>query len=203
MNRKVVMVGALLAFFAVSSCTESNTETSTEETAPMNEGVEKELAEEEAEEEEKVEEIDVDQLVSAIDEKRAEIEAMEIAPVEVLTETGREKVKQKWSKIHYYTEDGKTLKIKTYPHEGVSKRTEEFYLDNGELVLVVIEDDGSGEKGKSKESIDKMYYFNNGAVIQELKGNVESEYSVKDGDAEELLSEFKEYMELYEASMAE
>lgn len=201
MNKKVLLVGALLVFFAVSSCTDANTDTSTEEKTPLNEGAEKESAEEEVEEEAKEEEIDVDQLVSAIDEKRAEIEAMEIAPVEVLTETGREKVNQKWSKIHYYTEDGKTLKIKTYPHEGVSKRTEEFYMDNGELILVVIEDDGSGEKGKSKESIDKMYYFNNGTVIQELKGNVENEYSVKDGDAEELIAEFKEYMELYNESI--
>ncbi|MCS7077818.1 MAG: hypothetical protein NZ455_14000 [Bacteroidia bacterium] len=141
--------------------------------------------------------INVEDLVDKIDKKRAEIEGLNLKPIEVNTNTLREKVKQKWSKIHYYVQDGKVVRIKTYPHANVSKRTEEFYLDNSTLILAVIEDNGDNKKGEPKEKLDKMYYYDNGKFIKEIKNNSEAEFNIKQSDAEELLIECNEYLEVF------
>lgn len=146
--------------------------------------------------------LNVDSVAMAIDTYRGEVEANIGEGVEVSTEDMRAKVKQKWSKIHFYTMDGNVVRIKTYPHENVSSRTEEFYIMDGGLVLAVIEDDGEGERGKDSESIDKMYYYHNGEMIKEINAEEKGEYSVKQSDAEELLSEVKEYMEAYNENAA-
>jgi hypothetical protein len=135
--------------------------------------------------------------IEEIDQLRAEIESLEIAPVEVMTTNARAKIKQKWSKMHFYVQDGEIVKIKTYPHTEISNRTEEFYVKDGQLALVVIEDDGSGTKGKAKNEIDKMYYFSNGKLLVESKTDDKSEYTIKESDPEELMSEFGEYLEIY------
>lgn len=147
-------------------------------------------------------ELNTDSIVNFIDELRKNSEINETTSFELPTKDLREKIKQKWSKIHFYldAEGVQVIKIKTYPHEGISKRTEEFYANNSQLALVVIEDDGTGEKGKSKENIDKMYYFHNGELVKELKNNTESEFNIKSSDAEELLSEFNEYLEIYSST---
>jgi hypothetical protein len=145
-------------------------------------------------------EVNADSLVAAIDDMRTSIEGAIGEPLSVSTEGLRAKVQQKWSTIHFYTVDGELARIKTYPHEGVSKRTEEFYVSGGELVLVTIEDDGSGEKGKSKDAFDKMYYFHQGEVIKEMGAEDEAEYSIRKSDGEELLSEFQEYKEIFESN---
>lgn len=136
--------------------------------------------------------------VEEIDKIRAKVETSDIKPIEVTTSNLREKIKQKWSKIHFYVENDVVVKVKTYPHEQISKRTEEFYATKDGLVLAVIEDNGEGPKGKPKSEIDKMYYFSNGKLIHEhTKGN-EKEFTVKESDAEELLSEFNEYLDIYQ-----
>lgn len=136
-------------------------------------------------------------LVSKIDKKRSEIESLNIKPVEISTNDLREKIKQKWSKIHYYVQEDKIVRIKTYPHPNISKRTEEFYIDNSSLILAVIEDNGEGTKGKPKEKLDKMYYFDNEKLIKEMKSSSETEFSIKNSDSEEVLSEYKEYVEIF------
>jgi hypothetical protein len=141
--------------------------------------------------------INTDEIVAKIDKKRTEIEGLNIKPVEVKTNNLREKIKQKWSKIHYYVQDGKIVRIKTYSHPNISKRTEEFYIDNNTLILAVIEDNGEGNKGKSKEKLDKMYYFENEKLIKENKSTSEKEFSVKNSDGEEILSEYKEYLDIF------
>lgn len=135
--------------------------------------------------------------IKAIDSLRAAIESEEVKPVEISTAGLREKIKQKWSKLHFYVKDQKVVKVKTYPHASVSKRTEEFYANEKGLVLVVIEDNGSGPKGKEKGAMDKMYYFENGKVVKEAAKGEEEEYNIKNSDAEELLTEFKEYLDTY------
>lgn len=146
-----------------------------------------------------VEEIALDtaEIIASTDAKRLMIEGLEIEAMEVSTEGLRDKIKQKWSKIHFYANNGTLLKVKTYPYEGISKRTEEFYADIDGLILVVVEDNGDGPKGKSKDELDKMYYFNSGELLKELSKDSEEEYNIRNSDAEELLSEFKEYMVIY------
>jgi len=138
-----------------------------------------------------------DSVIIEIDNKRATIETLDLDFFELSTANLREKIKQKWSKIHFYFDGDDLVKIKAYPHSGISKRTEEFYIDNSNLILVVIEDDGTGEKGKSNLDLDKMYYFHNENLIQELKSNQEVEYNIKNGDSEELQAEFQEYVEIF------
>ena len=93
--------------------------------------------------------------------------------------------------------DNQVVKVKTYPYTEISKRTEEFYTNEDGLVLAVIEDNGDGEKGKPNDEIDKMYYFDSGNLIKEVSSQKEDEHSIKASDAEELLSEFNEYIEIY------
>lgn len=139
--------------------------------------------------------LNIDSLVVDIDAKRAAIEANLMEPQIVLTTDYRAKLKQKWEKIHFYRSGDQVVRIKTYPYASISKRTEEFYLENGKVILAVIEDNGDGDKGKALDQLDKVYYFNNDKMIKELKKS-EKEYSIKDSDAEELLEEVAEYLEI-------
>lgn len=143
--------------------------------------------------------VNTDSLVKVINSQRAKIEATieKVKPIEIATNDLRAKVRQKWSNIHFYTNNGEVVRIKTYPHSQISTRTEEFYLNDGALMLAVIEDNGEGKRGKSSESIDKMYYFNDGELIKEMHESKESEYSIKYSDAEELLVEVAEYLDIY------
>lgn len=144
-------------------------------------------------------ELQTDSLVKSINAKRSSIEANLAEPVVITTADLREKVKQKWEKIHFYTTDGQIARIKTYPYANISPRTEEFYLDGGKLILAVIEDNGAGDRGKTAEQIDKMYYFHNGSVIHETRSESETEYGVRASDGEELLVEVQEYLEIFKS----
>lgn len=143
-------------------------------------------------------ELNRDSLMTATDALRSSIEAAAdtIQPLEMSTEAMRQQIAQKWSKIHYYVSNREVIRIKTYPHEAVSKRTEEFYFQNGQLVMAVIEDDGSGEKGKSKEQLSKVYYYYNGKPLGEMNNSAEKETAIRESDAERLLQEANEYLEL-------
>lgn len=146
--------------------------------------------------------LDVEAYVAKVNALREGVEGRlsELALTEVSTEAMRAKVRQKWSKIHYYADASQVVRVKTYPHEAVSQRTEEFYFMDGQLVLVVIEDDGTGERGKAEADVDKMYYFADGKVVKETTKGTEKEYGIKDSDGEELLQEANEYLDAY-ASM--
>lgn len=147
--------------------------------------------------------LDIAATVAHIDELRTAIESNLGAPIEVSTAGLRAKTSQKWEKIHFYTgSNGEIVRIKTYPY-ATSKRTEEFYFDNGSLALAVIEDDGSGPKGKATDQMDKLYYFHSDEVIQEIRKNEEAEHGVRDSDGEELLAEAQEYLQLFEAQKAQ
>jgi hypothetical protein len=96
--------------------------------------------------------------------------------------------------------DSVIVKVKTYPHPSISKRTEEFYANKDGLLMVVIEDNGSAAKNQEKDMVDKMYYFNGDSLIKETNKGTESEYNVRNSDAEELMTEFKEYLDIYKKS---
>jgi hypothetical protein len=186
MKNTKIFVGLLMAALGMMSCAGNEEQKSNQEVQESTEVI--------SENEPQVDEITIDE----IDDIRMEVESMEISPIEVSTSKMRPKIKQKWSKIHFYVKDGIVVKIKTYPYPEISKRTEEFYANASGLALVVIEDNGEGEKGKLKSEIDKMYYFSNGELIDELSQDEEEEYQIRDSDGEELLSEFNEYISIYD-----
>ncbi len=141
--------------------------------------------------------LDVDSVVALIDAQRAKLEAMEGTGMSLSTEGMRAKIAQKWSKIDFYTDDkGAVVRVKTYPYPGISKRTEEFYYDGVNLLLAVIEDDGSTPRTEEAE-VDKMYYFYEWEPIKEVRKNGESEQGIRESDAEELLVEAREYLRIY------
>ncbi|MEM9328451.1 MAG: hypothetical protein AAGA85_22475 [Bacteroidota bacterium] len=143
------------------------------------------------------ESVDVAAVVATIDGKRAQIELGADTPVVIETTDLRPKVKQKWKTLHFYLKGDQVVRIKTYPYPEISARTEEFYLDAGQPILAVIEDNGTGERGKSEEEIDKMYYFHKGEVIKEVQSKEEGEYAIKASDGEELLAEVAEYLDIF------
>ena len=188
MKKNKIIAGLLIATIGLSGCKSNESKENQEvKTDPQKEVSSPTLA---------------DPMISVeeIDKMRTAIESLQLDPIEISTSGLREKTRQKWSKIHIYAQNDIVVRVKTYPHPEISKRTEEFYANKDGLLLVVIEDDGEGPKGKPKNELDKMYYFNNGELINESKKAEASEYTVKESDAEELLSEFKEYLEIYKKS---
>jgi len=190
MKKNIFFIAA--AFF-LFSCEEQST---TNEDQLSSSKTETSNPEFENEDESSSNEVDESKIAS-IDSYRRKVENKIDKPLEIRSDQLREKTKQKWHKVHFYLEDGKVVRIKSYPHEGISERTEEFYLMDNQLVLAVIEDHGLGERGKELEEIDKVYYFNNGELIKEIGSEKESEFSIRNSDAEELLSEVKEYLNVY------
>ena len=143
--------------------------------------------------------LDIDSITSSIDEYRTQVESELPEVIELSTDSLRAKIKQKWQKIHFYADEGQLKRIKTYPYPEISQRVEEFYVQNGELVLVVIEDQDGEERGKAKSDLDKVYYFHKEEVIKEMKKDSKAEYSVRQSDGEELYTEFEEYLDLFKA----
>jgi hypothetical protein len=186
MNKKysIAIIAASL-FFVQCGEGELVEETATEETS--SEEVVEEVVEEEAE-------VNVDSLVNAIQSSRSAIES-DIADLEKLElPTGglRPQISQKWSAIHFYSRDGELVRIKTYPYDH-SNRSEEFYLENGALVLAAIEDEGADKVGPSEEFTGKLYYYHNDHVIHETNDTEEDEGTIRESDAERLLQECAEY----------
>lgn len=139
---------------------------------------------------------DVAAMTAGIDAMRAAIEEnLDIyEKVEIGKDQFREKTRQKWEKIHIYLEDGNVVRIKSYPYADISKRTEEFYFDKGNLILAVIEDNGDETGGK--EEVDKLIYFHNGEAYSEVSKGDEQEMTTLKAEGEELYEETLEYLEL-------
>ncbi len=64
---------------------------------------------------------------------------------------------EKWTKIHTYAEGENIERLKVYSDD--SQKTEEFYYDNGKLILVFIEPSGAGKKGHHANAKGTKYYF--------------------------------------------
>ncbi|MGY6561919.1 MAG: hypothetical protein ACXITV_07420 [Luteibaculaceae bacterium] len=136
----------------------------------------------------------LDATVLTIDEYRKSVENAQIEPVELTTESMSAEVKEKWSKIHFYADNGDLVKIKTYPHEG-SEKTEEFYFQDGKLVTAVIESNGAGTKGKDKSALDQVLYFSEGSLIANFIFGEASSIEEGKEKADKILGEAAEYKE--------
>lgn len=185
MNNKLLIIAAAAFTFAACNAPqkEENKEVEVEETVTTEESTEMD--------------IDVDAVCADINTYRQMIEDKleSLNRVELDTASARAQIGQKWANIHYYFDGDQVVRVKTYPHDGVSERTEEFYYQNGQLVCAVVEDSGMSQ-GK-EESIDgKVYYYHEGQAIREVNNTGEKEYSIRDSDAERLLQEANEYLEM-------
>lgn len=146
--------------------------------------------------------MDKDAIVTSIDGERKAIELAiaDVEPVTISTDSLREKISQKWSKMHVYTIDGNVRRIKTYPHEGISTRTEEFYFKKGKLILAVVEDKGTeaDERGVGKDNIDKLFYYENGEFVTAVFKNEDKEDHANQSEKLELQDEAAEYVAIFE-----
>lgn len=137
------------------------------------------------------------ELIDTITQQRKDIEARnsELTRYEVSTDSLREQIKQKWSRIHFYADGDTLLRVKTYPHDEVSTRTEEFYFQDGQLITAVIQDAGT-TADEDKEG-QKAYFYSGGEVVGERNTSGEKERTIRESDAEQLQSEAREYLEIY------
>lgn len=142
--------------------------------------------------------LNTDSLATAQMALRGAIEAKKesLTLKSIKTDSLREQVAQKWSLMHFYFDGEQLVRVKSYPHGTISTRTEEFYFDNGNLIAAVIEDDGLSETGEEAAEDDKAYYFYEGKMVKEVNNTSEEETGIRDSDAERLLQEANEYMEL-------
>lgn len=109
----------------------------------------------------------------------------------------REKIKQKWQKMDVYLENGKIVRIKTYPYPQISKRTEEFYFIDGKLALVFIEDNGLDSKEPEADAEGKTYWFKNDKLIHAANKSDEAEISNEiEVEGESLVIEVAEYLRM-------
>jgi hypothetical protein len=136
-------------------------------------------------------------ITSDIDARHKQIESQlaNIQPIQTSTNGLREQIHQKWSAINAYMLDNQIVRIITVPHTNITNRTEEFYFDNGKLILALIQDKGPGTD-PAKEQSSKSYYFNDDQVIKEINNSSETEYSIRNSDGERLLQEAREYMQI-------
>lgn len=183
----------VLAISGLVACQPAQNSESTQSTTSNTDTTEVEVVEEEMSKENQLDSM------AKIDEYRSTIESQidSLDKHEMSSDGLRAQVAQKWSTMHFYSnEAGELVRVKTYPHEGISTRTEEFYFNSGELVSAVIEDDGS-QKGKEETFMGKLYYYQDGELVGEKNMTEESEYSIRKSDGERLLQEAKEYQDLF------
>jgi hypothetical protein len=143
--------------------------------------------------------INTDSIVKVIDVERGKIEnrLTSLQKKSLPTKDLRAQIKQKWSKLDFYSDNNQIVRIKSYPYEKISHRTEEFYFQNGKLMLAFIEDEGFPYVGKSDKRVGKTYYFFDDTFINEVNPTNEKETTIRSSDGERLLQEAKEYLELF------
>ncbi len=113
-----------------------------------------------------------DQIIAKIKKYReageAKIRENKFTRKEVSFENGnvKESIKQKWAKMDAYYEGDKLVRIQLYPHQGISGRTEEFYLMNDKLVFAFIQDKGPKHEGRDMGEPGKEFYFDNDKLLQ-------------------------------------
>ncbi|MEO8209435.1 MAG: hypothetical protein ABI840_02655 [bacterium] len=88
-------------------------------------------------------------------------------------------MKQKWEKVDVYSEGNNIVRLQFYPHKGISKRTEEFYLMNGKLVFAFIQDTEKHE-GKDTDEPGKEFYFDNDKLIKYVISTDEKEVNLEE-----------------------
>jgi hypothetical protein len=144
-------------------------------------------------------ELNIEALVAEINAYRASVEnkKAELNLKELPTSELREQIRQKWQSIHFYFDSEALVRVKTYPHDGISSRTEEFYFQNGNLVSAHILDEGTVE-GADPYASAKSYYFYMDNLIHEENNSGEAEFSIRESDGERLLQEAMEYLEISE-----
>lgn len=130
--------------------------------------------------------VNTDEIVAKIQKYRADNEVKvtnNSFTKKIIPLTGanvKENIKQKWSELGVFSEGDKIIRLMLYPHKGATERSEEFYLQNGKLVFVFIQNIEKHE-GKDTGEPGLEIYFDNDKLIKmndtsgEIVKNIEEE----------------------------
>lgn len=116
--------------------------------------------------------------------------------IEIHLDSARSQVRQKWSKMHAYVKNGEIVRIKMYPHESISLRTEEFYYENEKIRFVFIEDKGMKHKSSDAEKFGRSFWFEKDRLVKADDHSKDGRELRKVSYEERLLDEAYEYLDI-------
>jgi hypothetical protein len=133
-------------------------------------------------------------LVERSEQLKASIEAMapSLTKQELLLSgsIASESIKQDWMKMDIYKDSsGAIRRLKLYPHQGVSERSEEYYFDNEKLFFVYISDHGVTTEDRDEGKPGKEFHFSGDRLVK---------YDDRSGDKE---LDADQERKMYEASL--
>ncbi|MEO6611717.1 MAG: hypothetical protein ABIT05_02250 [Chitinophagaceae bacterium] len=133
-------------------------------------------------------------LVENSEKMKASVEAMapSLIKQELLLKDAKasESVKQEWMKMDIYKDgSGAIRRIKLYPHQGVSERSEEYYFNNEKLFFVYISDHGVATEDRDEGKPGKEFHFQDNRLIK---------YDDQSGDKE---LDVEQERKMYETSL--
>jgi hypothetical protein len=133
-------------------------------------------------------------LVQNSEQMKASVEAMapSLIKQELLLKGSKasEAAKQEWMKMDIYKDSsGSIRRIKLYPHQGVSERSEEYYFNNERLFFVYISDHGVATEEHDEGKPGKEFHFRDDRLVK---------YDDQSGDKE---MDVAQERKIYEASL--
>ena len=114
--------------------------------------------------------------------------------IDLRKSAANESIKQEWAKMDVYSDSTGIRKIKLYPHQSISQRSEEFYYNNGKMFFTFISDSGLNNENKDENLPGKEFHFMGEKLLK---------YDDKSGDKENNGAEEKKMYELRLAIEAE
>ena len=134
---------------------------------------------------------DYNQQVAANEKMKAAIEAAAAGyakkEIDLKKSAANASIKQEWSKMNVYSDSTGIRKIKLYPYQGISQRSEEFYYNNGKMFFTFISDSGLNNENKDENLPGKEFHFMGEKLLK---------YDDKSGDKENNAAEEKKMYEL-------
>ncbi len=141
---------------------------------------------------------DYSQQIAANEKMKAAIEAAASGyakkEIDLKKSAANESIKQEWAKMDVYSDSAGIRKIKLYPYQGISQRSEEFYYNNGKMFFAFISDSGLSNENKDENLPGKEFHFMGEKLLK---------YDDKSGDKENNAAEEKKMYELRLAMEAE
>ena len=87
---------------------------------------------------------DYSQQIAANEKMKADIEVTDPGyakkEIDLARSAANASIKQEWAKMDVYSDSTGIRKIKVYPYQGISQRSEEFYYNNGKITRKYISD---------------------------------------------------------------
>lgn len=134
---------------------------------------------------------DYSQQIAANEKMKADIEVTDPGyakkEIDLARSAANASIKQEWAKMDVYSDSTGIRKIKVYPYQGISQRSEEFYYNNGKMFFTFISDSGLNNENKDENRPGKEFHFMGEKLLK---------YDDKSGDKEDNPAEEKKMYEV-------